>query len=128
MSITLNHHTHIDLNLAVTGTSDVMLDLHCDQDAVLHMYTHTRLWPHMRDLALELQAHCTLLAEVSGDEPIDEVCSSPWAALAGVYVGIHVCMHTYGSFKGWMHLYLVYEYHVWYNNNTLMSTLTCMHL
>ena len=71
--------------LSMAATSDIVLDLHCDSDAVLHMYTHTRIWPHMQDLAEELQVHCTLLAELSGGEPIDEVCSAPWAALADAY-------------------------------------------
>ena len=54
--------------------ADIVLDLHCDTNAVLHMYTHDRLWPHLSDLSAELQAYCTLLAPSAGGNPCDEVC------------------------------------------------------
>ena len=41
---------HALYKLAVT--SDLALDLHCDSDAVMHMYTHDNLWPEMADLAV----------------------------------------------------------------------------
>lgn len=31
--------------------ADITIDLHCDSDAAVHMYTHDRLWPKLRDLA-----------------------------------------------------------------------------
>ena len=31
--------------LEEAAISDVVMDLHCDSDAVMHMYTHDRLWP-----------------------------------------------------------------------------------
>ena len=67
-------------SLAVTA--DIVLDLHCDSDAVMHMYTHDRLWPQMADLAAEMQSQCTLLAGASGGNPFDEAYSCPWAVLA----------------------------------------------
>jgi predicted deacylase len=36
----------------IAATSDIVLDLHCDSDAVMHMYTHDNLWPEMVDLAV----------------------------------------------------------------------------
>lgn len=36
---------HILLQQA--AISDVVMDLHCDSNAVMHMYTHDRLWPAM---------------------------------------------------------------------------------
>lgn len=62
--------------------ADLVLDLHCDSDAVMHMYTHERLWPQMQDLAAEIQSECTLLAGASGGNPFDEAFSCPWAFLA----------------------------------------------
>ncbi|OWY37676.1 succinylglutamate desuccinylase [Xenophilus sp. AP218F] len=58
--------------------ADVVLDLHCDNRADLHLYTGTPLWPQCEPLARYLQACATLLAEDSGDYPFDEACSQPW--------------------------------------------------
>jgi len=66
---------------AKAAVADVVLDLHCDCEAVMHMYTHDRLWPKMADLASEIGAHCSLLAPYSGGDPFDEACSCLWAAL-----------------------------------------------
>jgi hypothetical protein len=62
--------------------ADLVLDLHCDLEAVPHLYVGTPLWPDAADLAAELGARAVLLAEVSGGEPFDEACSGPWWALA----------------------------------------------
>jgi predicted deacylase len=61
--------------------ASISIDLHCDTDAVMHMYTHDRLWPKMQDLAVCLQAQCTLLSPESGGVPFDEACSCPWSSL-----------------------------------------------
>ena len=64
------------LQLAVD--SDIVLDLHCDAQAVVHLYALTP----QADLALELGAllgaQAVLLATESGDSPFDEACSRPW--------------------------------------------------
>lgn len=69
----------------MASVSDICLDLHCDTNALLHIYTHTRLWPQMRDLAGDLGAWGTLLAEESGGTPLDEACSGIWAQLQDLY-------------------------------------------
>jgi predicted deacylase len=61
---------------------DIVLDLHCDSDAVLHLYTNDRLWPDLSDLAQELHSQCNLLAPATGFDSFDEACSCPWAGLA----------------------------------------------
>lgn len=66
----------------VACTADIVLDLHCDSDAVMHMYTHDRLWPQFSDLAGALESKCHLLSADSGGNCFDEACSCPWAALA----------------------------------------------
>lgn len=58
--------------------ADIMIDLHCDSDAIVHMYTHDRLWPKLQDLAEEMGSHCQLLAPKAGGNPFDEACSCPW--------------------------------------------------
>ena len=68
--------------LRLACDADFVLDLHADNEAVLHLYTGTPLWPGAADLAAELGARAVLLAEVSGGNPFDEACSGPWWALA----------------------------------------------
>jgi len=71
--------------LSLAHDADLVLHLHADNEAVLHLYTGTPLWPELRDLAAELGARAVLLAEVSGGNPFDEACSGPWWALAKRY-------------------------------------------
>ena len=67
--------------------ADVTLDLHCDSDAVLHLYTGTPMWPQCEPLARYLGAYATLLATESGDNPFDEACSQTWWQLEEHYRG-----------------------------------------
>jgi len=64
------------LGLAIDA--DVVLDLHCDNEAVLHLYTANECWPDVEPLARLLGARAVLTAAVSGDEPFDEACSTVW--------------------------------------------------
>jgi hypothetical protein len=68
------------LGLAVDA--DVVLDLHCDSEAVLHLYTEPAAWPRVEPLARLLGAQAVLLATESGDHPFDEACSTTWTRLA----------------------------------------------
>jgi predicted deacylase len=68
------------MRLAVDA--DIVLDLHCDSEALLHLYTGEQSWPAAADLSAELGSRATLLAEVSGGHPFDEACAAPWPALA----------------------------------------------
>jgi uncharacterized protein len=61
--------------------ADLVLDLHCDNEAVLHLYTATPVWPQVEPLARLLGAEVCLLATESGGEPFDESCSMVWARL-----------------------------------------------
>lgn len=70
------------LGLAIDA--DVVIDLHCDGQALLHLYTtHTTWAPHGELLARCLGAEVALLADRSGGDPFDEACSMVWADLAG---------------------------------------------
>jgi len=62
--------------------ADLVLDLHCDGEAVLHLYTTPQCWPGLQPLARCLGAQAVLLAEHSGGEPFDEACSMLWPQLA----------------------------------------------
>jgi predicted deacylase len=71
-----------DALLGLALDADLVLDLHADSEAVVHLYTGTPLWPDAADLAAELGAAAVLLAEISGGNPFDEAVSGPWWALA----------------------------------------------
>jgi hypothetical protein len=62
--------------------ADIALDLHCDTEAVVHLYLGTPLWPDAADLAALVGSEATLLAEDSGGSPFDEAVGGPWWSLA----------------------------------------------
>jgi len=62
--------------------ADICLDLHCDLEALMHVYLGTPLWPGARDLPAQLGAATVLLASNSGGQPFDEAVASPWWELA----------------------------------------------
>lgn len=62
--------------------AEVVLDLHCDFDAAVHMYCIPQHWPAWQPLARRMQAQAVLLAEDSGGSSFDEVCASAWLNLA----------------------------------------------
>lgn len=61
--------------------ADLMIDLHCDWEAVPHLYTTPQAWPDIEPLARYLGTEVQLIAEVSGGEPFDEACCEPWQYL-----------------------------------------------
>jgi hypothetical protein len=65
--------------------ADIILDLHCDNQAVMHLYTGTPNWPAAEDLAAELDSHATLLATQSGGNPFDEAAASVYWRLAETF-------------------------------------------
>ena len=67
---------------ALSCDADVVLDLHCDYEATMHLYIGTPLWPAAADLAACLQSPVNLLAEDSGGEAFDEANSRIWWRLA----------------------------------------------
>jgi predicted deacylase len=68
--------------LGLAADADLVLDLHCDHEAVLHLYTTPTGWPAFAPLARLLNAPLALLASDSGDRPFDEACSMLWPRLA----------------------------------------------
>lgn len=69
------------LTLAIDA--EVVLDLHCDGEAVLHLYTTPHTWAEQGSLLARcLGAEAALLAGHSGGEPFDEACSMVWPDLA----------------------------------------------
>lgn len=67
--------------LAMAIDADVVLDLHCDSDAVMHLYALTPQSAIAQQLGAVLGARAVLLATESGGSPFDEACSRPWYTL-----------------------------------------------
>ena len=73
------------LRLALSGLAadaDVVLDLHCDDQALMHLFLIPAHWPQAADLAADLGCRAVLLAEDSGGSSFDETFSTPWTRLA----------------------------------------------
>ena len=68
--------------MRLAADADVVLDLHCDCESVLHLYTGTPLWDRAAPLAGLLGARVSLLATESGDDPFDEACARIWWDIA----------------------------------------------
>ena len=58
--------------------ADIVLDLHCDNQAVMHLYTGAPLAERGLPLAGFLQAHALLISKLPGDDPFDDSCSRHW--------------------------------------------------
>ncbi len=61
--------------------SDIVLDMHCDAQAAMHLYALTPQADLAAELGCLLGAQAVLLATESGDSPFDEACSRPWHQL-----------------------------------------------
>lgn len=53
--------------------ADIVLDLHCDDESLKHIFTSPDLMPGLQDLADHMQVAATLTAEDSGGGSFDEV-------------------------------------------------------
>ena len=78
------------LLLTLSHDADIVLDLHCDYQGILHVYMGTALWPDGADLAAQMGAGAVLLAKDSGDLPFDEANSKLWWDLAGEFPGVPI--------------------------------------
>lgn len=79
----LQQQRHIVLQAAFDA--DFVLDLHCDNEALPHIFTAPQSAAVMQDLSDWMGAAATLLAEDSGGYSFDEVWSSLWIDLAKAY-------------------------------------------
>jgi hypothetical protein len=65
--------------------ADYVFDVHCDDDALVHIFTIPQQEANMQQLAHWTGAAATLLAEDSGGGSFDEVWPAVWLRLARVY-------------------------------------------
>ncbi|MEJ6007113.1 succinylglutamate desuccinylase/aspartoacylase family protein [Paucibacter sp. AS339] len=79
----LSEVERLKLTLQTLATdADLVLDLHCDTQAVMHVYVGTPLAEAARPLAQLLGAQALLVSLESGDYPFDETVSRSWWELA----------------------------------------------
>lgn len=79
----LQQQRHIILQAAFDA--DYVLDLHCDNEALPHIFTAPQSAAVMQDLSDWMGATATLFAEDSGGYSFDEVWSNLWIDLARAY-------------------------------------------
>ena len=60
---------------------DIVLDLHTDSEAEMHIYLDPENWPDAEDLAGELDAAVVMMARSSGGNPFEETAAAPWHAV-----------------------------------------------
>jgi predicted deacylase len=68
--------------LRLSHDADLVIDLHCDCEAVLHLYSEEACWPPLEPLARLLGCRAVLLARESGGGPFDERLSGLWWQLS----------------------------------------------
>jgi len=76
---TTQHLKHTLMGLAIDA--EVVLDLHCDNEAVLHMYGLTDQSELLEELGRLMGARAILTSHEAGDNPFDESCALPWQTL-----------------------------------------------
>ncbi len=76
--------------LRLACSSDIVLDLHADNEALLHLYTEGIFWPGASDLAAELDARAVLLCDATAGAPFDEACARPWLRLAEAFAKVPI--------------------------------------
>ncbi|MFF7709578.1 succinylglutamate desuccinylase/aspartoacylase family protein [Pseudomonas sp. NPDC007930] len=67
--------------------AEMVLDLHCDFEAVEHLYTTPEAWPQVEPLARYLGSQASLLATDSGGQSFDECFTLVWHKLAQRFAG-----------------------------------------
>ena len=73
------------LSLAIDA--DFVFDLHCDSEALLHLYASQSQRAEAAELGAELGAAAILLEEEPGGRPFDQACAGPWRHLRDALAG-----------------------------------------
>ncbi len=65
--------------------ADIVLDLHTDSDALMHLYLDEDHWPQAADLAGLLGARVVMFARASGGGPFEETIAWPYVRAREIY-------------------------------------------
>jgi predicted deacylase len=68
--------------LTLAHDADIVLDLHCDCEGVMHFYCEEACWPQLAPIAHFMGSQAILLANDTGGASIDECLSGTWWRLA----------------------------------------------
>jgi predicted deacylase len=71
----------------LSADADLVLDLHCSLEAVVHIFTHDAAWPEFEPLARFMGAQAVLLATDSGGFSFDEALNLGWWRLQQRFAG-----------------------------------------
>ena len=72
--------------------ADIVLDLHCDDESLKHIFTSPDLMPGLQDLADRMQVAATLTAEDSGGGSFDEVLPNLYRKAQRAHPGFPIPM------------------------------------
>ncbi|QUY50604.1 succinylglutamate desuccinylase/aspartoacylase family protein [Serratia plymuthica] len=89
--------------LLLACDADVVLDLHCDDRAILHMYADPAWREQAEDLARRMGIGAVLLSQDSGGGSFDEACGLPWHRLAQQHPALNLqpgCMAVTLELRG----------------------------
>ncbi|MFC6337826.1 succinylglutamate desuccinylase [Pseudomonas sp. CCM 7891] len=67
--------------------ADIVLDMHCDFEAVQHLYLSPEFWPQIEPLARYLGARACFMAKESGGQSFDECFTLFWAQMQARFTG-----------------------------------------
>ena len=67
--------------------ADIVIDVHADMEAAVHMYSSAASWPQLRGLAERLAAKAVILCDISADRPFDEAHSHSWSQVERFLIG-----------------------------------------
>jgi predicted deacylase len=70
--------------------ADFVLDLHCDDEGLMHLFLVPSLWPAAADLAGELECRAVMLADDTGGATFAESFARPWSRLALSFPGYSI--------------------------------------
>lgn len=68
--------------IRLAADADIVLDLHTDSEAELHLYVDPTQWPAAADLAGLLDASVVMFARNSGNDPFEETVALPYLMAA----------------------------------------------
>ena len=69
----------------MAADADLVLDVHCDDEALMHLFLIPDHWPLAAPLAAELGCAAVMLAADSGGGSFDECFSVPWTRLQAAF-------------------------------------------
>lgn len=67
--------------------ADIVIDIHSDMEATLHIYSSAKCWEKIKVLSDHLDIRTAILCDISSDHPFDEAHSNCWRAIEDHLLG-----------------------------------------